>query len=437
MNPNIGTAMHALMEELFPICRSLTGPGVRKSFDILKRLVPLEVQAVPSGTRCFDWIVPDEWSVRAAYIATADGRKVIDFTNNNLHLVGYSEPVDTEMDLKDLQTHLHSLPEQPDAIPYRTSYYNRTWGFCLRHRDREALAPGKYRVKIDSTLAPGALNYAELLIPGEREEEVFLATNICHPSMANNELSGPVTCAFLARYLLAKPRRYTYRIAFVPETMGAIAYLGRNADHMKERTIAGFQVVCTGGPDDFTYLESRRGDTLADRAARHVLKQRGVAHRILDYTHRASDERQYCSPGIDLPVGSLMRSKYHDYPEYHTSLDNLEFVTAEHLAASYALYCDILDAIEANRLYRTTLEGCEPNLGRRGLYPTLGGQSHKAADTRYYRAIMAYADGKTDLLDIADKHGWSIEELVAPAKTLLDVGLIKPAIKNKGTLKGP
>jgi len=432
MDSNIGTAMHALMEELFPICRSLTGSGVRESLEILKRIAPLEIHEVPSGTRCFDWTVPDEWSVREAYVADSSGRKVIDFAENNLHLVGYSEPIEAEMDLEDLQVHLHSIPDQPGAIPYRTSYYDRTWGFCLCQKDRDALVPGTYRVKIDSTLAPGVLNYAELIIPGEQEDEVFLATNICHPSMANNELSGPVTCAFLARHLLEKPCRYTYRIAFVPETIGAIAYLSRNVERMKARTIAGYQVVCTGGPDDFTYLESRQGDTLADRAARHVLTQSGAAHRLLDYTHRASDERQYCSPRIGLPVGSLMRSKYHEYPQYHTSLDDLDFVTAEQLASSYALYCSILDGIEANRTYHTTLDGCEPNLGRRGFYPTLGGQSHKAADTRLYRGIMAYADGDHDLIGIATRHGWSITDAARAAQTLVEAGLIKEAARSTG-----
>lgn len=425
MDQDIGREMHALMRELFPICRSITGPGVRESLAILGRVAPIAVRAVPSGTACFDWTVPDEWTIRDAWVMDSAGRKVIDFAASNLHVVGYSEPVDAEMDLETLQAHLHSLPGQPDVIPYRTSYYERTWGFCLRHRDREALASGTYRVRIDATLEPGELNYGEILVPGECEDEILLATNICHPSMANNELSGPVTCAFLARRVMARPRRHSYRIAFVPETIGAIAYLARNAETMKARTVAGFQVVCTGGPADFTYLFSRRGDTLADRAARHVLHQAGVPHRLLDFTRRASDERQYCSPGINLPVGSLMRSKYHDYPEYHTSADDLDFVTPEQLEQSYAMYGRVLDAIEANRTYRSTLGGCEPNLGRRGLYPTLGGKSHTVPETRFYRAIMAYADGAHDLIDIADRHGWSVADVAKAAAALIDAGLIE------------
>lgn len=420
-----GAAMHALMSELFPICRSLSGEGVRQSLRILGRHLPIEVHEVPSGTPVFDWVVPDEWAIREAWVADQAGRHVIDFAEHNLHVVSYSEPFEGELTLDELLPHLHTRPDLPDAIPYVTSYYERTWGFCLRHRDLAQLTPQTYSVRIDSTLEPGSLTYGEVRIPGEGDDEVLLATNICHPSMANNELSGPVLTTFLARRLLARaPGRYAYRILFLPETIGAIAYLAGHADEMKRRTVAGYQVVCVGGADPFTYLRSRRGDSLTDRISQHVLAH-GGDHRILDFAHRASDERQWCSPGIDLPVGSLMRSKYHEYPEYHTSLDDLDLVRPEHLQAAFDTYCDCLQGLDENRTYRATVAGCEPNLGRRGLYPTLGGRSHDAPDVDDLLAVLAYADGEHDLLSIAEIHEKPISAYRHGVEKLLEAGLIE------------
>ena len=423
---NIGQELHQLMSRLFPLCRSLTGDGLRQSLSVLQEFVPIRICAVPSGTSCFDWVVPDEWNIRDAFIEDSNDNKVIDFKNSNLHVVNYSIPVDCKMTLAELKEHLHFLEDKPEAIPYVTSYYKRSWGFCLTHKQYESLEDGNYRVRIDSSLTPGEMNYGELIIPGKESTEVLLATNICHPSMANNELSGPVILAALAKWLLDNGNnRLTYRLVWLPETIGAISYLAQHSDAQKKNTMAGYQVVCVGGPDDFTYLKSRKGDTVADQMALHILDHSEAPYRVLDYTHRASDERQWCSPGIDLPVGSLMRSKYHDYPEYHTSLDDLSFVKPVHLEASYNMYAEILTGLEQNVIYKSALAGCEPQLGKRGLYPTTGGSNHECADVNDLLAILAYADGGHTLIDIAKKHDRPIWEFYKAAKVLVDGGLIE------------
>lgn len=416
--------MHSLATRLFPICRSLTGDGVRTTLKILREVVPLKVVEVPSGTRVFDWTIPDEWNVRDAYIKDGSGRRVVDFKKNNLHLVGYSVPFHGRMSLDELRPNLHSLPRMPGAIPYVTSYYARRWGFCLAHRELKRLRRGTYEVKVDTTLAPGALTYAELLVPGRSDSEVLVSTYVCHPSMANNELSGPVVAAFLARSLLDGPRpRLSYRFVFVPESIGSITYISRNLDHLRRKTVAGYVVTCVGDPGGFSYLRTRSGDLMVDRLTEHVLRNSGARFKTYDFTTSGSDERQYGAPGVDLPVGSLMRTKYGHYRQYHTSLDDLSLVTPRGLEGSLEMYTRCVAALEANRiLARTNL--CDPQLGRRGLYPNLSTPSSITSAVFDMVNTLAYCDGTNDLLAVAERLGRPIEALAPIVDDLTRAGLL-------------
>lgn len=421
----IGRDIHALARTLWPINRSLTGDGVRETLSTLRRLhLPdLTLHEVPTGTPVFDWVVPQEWRVREAYIITPSGRRICSFGDNNLHLVGYSIPVNREMTLEELQPHLHSLPDRPDAVPYVTSYYRPDWGFCLTHRERSQLEPGVYKVVIDTELFDGSLTYGELIIRGESAGEVFLSTFVCHPSMANNELSGPAVMTFLAKWVMSLgARRWTYRFVFVPETIGSLAYLSRHLEWLKAHVIAGFNVTCVGDNRAYSYLPSRKGDTLSDRVARHILRWIDPSFRVYTWTDRGSDERQYCAPGVDLPVASIMRTKYGEYPEYHTSLDDLvNVVTPEGLEGGYNALRRALEYLERHCYPQVTVLG-EPQLGRRGLYHTL---STPTISIPLVLHLTTWADGTMSLLDIADACAVPVWTLYPLVDTLVEHGLLR------------
>ena len=415
--------MHELATRLWPITRSLTGNGVRESLAILQEHLPdITIHEVPSGAQAFDWTVPDEWNIVSAYLEDPDGTRIIDLADSNIHVVSYSEPVDKILSLEELQAHLHSDPEKPTAIPYVTSYYNRTWGFCLTQEQRDTLVPGSYRAVINSTLEPGSLTYGELLIPGNSESEVFVSTYICHPSLANNELSGPVVATALALWLLSLPeRRYTYRFVFVPETIGALVYTSRNLDALQERVVAGYNLTCIGDEGDYSYLASRLGGLPIDRIAQRVVNTtpQPVTYSFID---RGSDERQYGAPGIDLPLISLMRTRYGKYPEYHTSLDDLTVVTPKGLQGGFELVRDCMSEFEGSRYYRTHILG-EPQLGKRGLYHTM--HARTVADEVLLRThVLAYSDGNHSVQDIADLCGRSTSDIALLIDELLQHNLI-------------
>ncbi|WP_335923450.1 DUF4910 domain-containing protein [Shewanella chilikensis] len=399
----IGNEMHQLCKELWPITRSITGNGVRKTLSILQRELPnLKIHSVKSGTHVFDWQVPNEWNISEAYIEDEQGQRIIDFKDNNLHIVGYSTPVDAWIDLKELDKHLYSLPEQLNAIPYITSYYKERWGFCITHAMRQKLRKQKYHVVIKSVLKPGVLNFAELIIPGKKSQEVFISTYICHPSMANNELSGPVVTSQLAKYIQENnDRNYTYRIVFIPETIGSITYLSQNIEHLKKNVIAGFNVSCIGDDRCYSYLPSRDGNTLSDRVAIAALNRIDSNFKRYTWLDRGSDERQYCAPGIDLPIATIMRSKYGAYPEYHTSLDDLvNVVTPNGLEGGFNALKTTLDIIESN-LYPKMEVLCEPQLGKRGLYPTLS-TKESGKQVRAMMNLITYSDGSKSLFEISE-----------------------------------
>ena len=423
-----GEEMLGWAKDLFPICRSLTGTGVRETLDYLRNLLPnMTIHEVPSGTQAFDWTVPNEWNIDDAFVMDVHGNKIIDFKKNNLHVVGYSEPVSCRIPFIELDHHLHSLPDLPQAVPYVTSYYERRWGFCISENQRNNLRQqpdALFDVRIDSSLEAGSLTYGELLIPGTTDQEVLLSTYVCHPSMANNELSGPCVTTALARWLETKSdRRFSYRVVFVPETIGSIVYLSRHVTEMKNKTLAGYVITCVGDERCYSYLASRHGNTLSDRAARHVLNNLDPTFKSYTFLDRGSDERQYCSPGIDLPIGSVMRSKYGTFPEYHTSLDDLSLISARGLEGAFNALQQCIGVIEANKTYRATVLG-EPQLGKRELYPSLSTNGTRDA-VRALTDFLAYADGTNDLLAIADKIDVSVTKLTEVAETLYCHGLIQ------------
>jgi aminopeptidase-like protein len=406
-------------DRLWPICRSITGDGLRESFKILGEILPLEWTEVPTGKTVFDWTIPKEWNIREAWIISPDGKKVADFSKNNLHVVNYSTPVDGEFTKEELRKHIHTIPEIPHAIPYITSYYRENWGFCLSHDEWTSLpSEGKYKVHIDSSLSDGHLTYAQSVLKGTTDREIFFSTYLCHPSMANNELSGPLATAFLYRMIASIPnRKYTYRFLFAPETIGVIAFLAEHGEYLKANIEAGYVLTCCGDPGDFTYKRSKHRTSKADQVAEHVLKFSGKDHSVIEFAVGGSDERQYCSPGFNMPVGSLMRTMYQRYKEYHTSLDNKDFISFEALEETIMMYYNIARVFEMNEKYVNIISHCEPQLGKRGLYPSSINPVFNREETHRLLHFLSFADGKMDLVDIAE---WRKESALLYENLILD-----------------
>lgn len=418
----VGAAIHGLITELYPICRSITGDGFRQTMARLQREIPLELREVASGTQVFDWTVPREWNIRDAYVKNSSGERVIDFRRHNLHVVNYSVPVHRRMSLGELRPHLHTLPDQPDWIPYRTSYYHESWGFCLAHRQLEQLHEDEYEVCIDSTLQDGRLTYGECVLEGASPQEVLVSCHACHPSLCNDNLSGVAVATFLAAALAGVPLRYSYRFLFVPGTIGSITWLALNEEKAR-RVRHGLVLTCIGDRGDFTYKKSRRGDAEIDRAVLHILGHAPAAHTTLEFSPYGYDERQYCSPGFNLPVGCLMRSHHGRFPQYHTSADDLDFVDADSLAGSFATILAVIELLEHNRTYVNLNPKCEPQLGRRGLYASTGGPSVEQLQLAMLW-VLNLSDGGASLLDIAQRSGLPFGVIREAASRLLQAGLL-------------
>ncbi len=427
LNGRTGEELHDLCRRLFPICRSITGNGVRKTLATLGELIDLTFHEVPTGTRVFDWQVPQEWNLKEAFVENADGARVIDAAVNNLHVLNYSEPVDRTLSLQELDRHLFSLPDQPDLIPYRTAYYTRNWGFCLTHHQRQSLPPGDYRVVIDTTLEDGALTYGECFVPGELDEEILISTHVCHPSLANDNLSGIAVATWLARHFgSVAGLRYGLRFVFVPSTIGAITWLACNEDRIR-RIVAGLVISGVGDRGRFTYKKSRRGNGLVDRVFVRLLEAAGDANPVRPFLPYGYDERQYCSPGIGIPAGCLMRTPYGEYPEYHTSGDNLDLISPASLAGALALCIRAVEDIQRVATFVNTSPKCEPQLGRRGLYETIGGDNDTRTAQLALLWMLNYSDGEHSTLDISDLSGIDLAALDLAAGRLQSAGLLKPA----------
>ncbi len=417
--------MYGLCERMFPICRSITGNGVRETFRLIQEelgSIKIDMFEIPSGTKVLDWTVPKEWNINDAYIITPSGKKICSFRENNLNILHYSVPVDMDVSLEELKEHLTTLKEQPDLIPYASSYYKERWGFCIAYNEYTALEEGTYHVYIDSTLEPGSLTYGEILFPGETEDEIMFSSYTCHPSMANNECSGPSLITELAKYIAAmKKRRFSYRLVLAPETIGAITYISRNLETLQKRVKAAFNLTCVGDDRTYSIVHSRYADTLADKVLDNVLKYHCPDYDSYSYISRGSDERQYQAPGVDIPMVCFCRSKYHIYPEYHTSADNLDLISPEGLQGSFDVMVKCIEALEHNRKYRIKTLG-EPQLGKRGLVPTMSSKE-TYQQTLALKDLIAYADGSNDLVDISNIIGHPVEVLIPLAEKLVEAEL--------------
>lgn len=427
---SVGEQMHQLMALLYPICRSITGNGVRQSFEIVSKYIPLTLYEVRTGTKVFDWTVPKEWNIRDAYIKDASGKKIVDFKNSNLHVLNYSVPVHKRVKLEELKEHLYSSPEHPKWIPYRTSYYKEAWGFCVSHDQLLALDDGEYEVFIDSSLNDGSLTYAECFLPGELSDEILIFTHTCHPSLCNDNLSGISLAVFLIRYLMHQKNRYSYRFVFAPTTIGSIVWLAQNETNVHK---IKHGLVCTlvGDTRNFTYKRSRRHNAEIDQVVEHVLQSRGKEYKIIDFFPFGYDERQFCSPGLNLPVGCLTRATYGQYPEYHTSADNLEFVKVSSLEESLDLFQEILFVLESNKKYINQSPKGEAQLGKRGLYSMIGANSQKMDSQLALLWILNASDGEQSLLDIAYKSKMKFVDIKHAADRLLATDLLKEKHEEK------
>jgi aminopeptidase-like protein len=422
----LGQSMYQLISELFPICRSITGDGVRKTLQVIQKHIPLEVHEVPSGTPVFDWTVPKEWNIKDAYIKNAKGEKIVDFQNNNLHVLNYSLPINKKISLEELKPHLYTLPDYPDWVPYRTSYYSEKWGFCLSHKQYLQLQDEEYEVVIDSSLEDGHLTYGEYYLPGETEDEILISCHVCHPSLANDNLSGIAMGVFLAKQLQQIQRRYSYRFLFIPGTIGSITWL-----HFNEAQAAkikhGLVLTCVGDPGKITYKKSRQGEAEIDRVMAYVLKNSAREYEIVDFFPYGYDERQYCSPGFNLAVGSLMRSPHGTFVEYHTSADNLDFVKPEYVTDSFSKCWSAIEILEYNKTYLNLKPKCEPRLGKRGLYKSVGGQHEGAFNEMAILWVLNLSDGSYSLLDIAERSGMAFTDIKNAALALAKTDLLQEA----------
>jgi len=419
----LGQEMHGLIADLYPVCRSITGDGFRRTMQRLQKEIALQVHEVPTGTQVFDWTVPKEWNIRDAYVRNSRGERVIDFRKHNLHVVNYSVPVRRRMGLQELKQHLHTLPGQPNLIPYRTSYYSENWGFCLSHQDFLRMEDGEYEVEIDSSLQAGYLTFGEYLIPGESSEEILISCHACHPSLCNDNLSGIAVASFLAKCLKGAALRYSYRFLFVPGTIGSITWLCLNEKRIPQIR-HGLVLTCVGDRGGLTYKKSRRGNAEIDRAAAHVLRHLGGSHEILEFSPYGYDERQYCSPAFNLAVGCLMRTPHSRFPEYHTSADNLDFVAPEALADTVLQCLSIFSVLESNSLYLNRNPKCEPQLGKRGLYSAMGGSEVKQLELAMLW-VLNLSDGTSRLLDVAERSGQPFDLIKRAADLLEKHGLLE------------
>ena len=427
MGINPGQQIWDLANSIFPYCRSITGDGVRDTLQKISKYIAkdglqLNICEVPSGTQAFDWT--REWRIRDAYIADDTGTRIVDMKANNLHVMGYSSPVDQRVPLDELKKHIFTQPDQPSVIPYVTSYYKERFGFCMSKNQLNSLPDGQYHMYIDSELFNGSLTYGEILLPGCSEKEIFFSSYICHPSMANNECSGPALAAQLIRYVASlSDRRYTYRFIFIPETIGSITYLSRNEHlpYLKQHMTAGFNLSCVGDDRDYSMVESRYADTLADKVLKNVLSSRNH-YTVYSFLKRGSDERQYNAPGVELPVVCFCRSKFSEYPEYHTSADDMGLISPSGFQGSYAVMTEVIDALEYNDYYKVSVL-CEPQLGKRGLYPTIS-QKGSCNNVKEMTDFLAYADGKNDLIDISNRIGVPIKRLLEISKRLIETGIL-------------